>query len=371
MTGMKIVAVNVWRADLPLGEGRYSWSKGHSVEAFDTTVVEIVADDGLRGYGECCPLGRTYLPAYAEGVRAGLRVVAPAVLGLDPRNVAAVNVAMDRTLLGHPYVKSAIDMACWDLLGQLTGLPLHMLLGGSVIDAVPLYRAIAQRPAVDMATNVDGYRTQGYRRFQLKVGGDADEDIARIRTVADALQPGETLVADANTGWTPREAARVVNAVRDIDVQIEQPCATFEACLLVRRRIALPFSLDEIVTDVAVLNRIIADGAADAVNLKISRLGGITKTRQMRDLCIAAGLAITLEDCWGGDIVTAAIAHLAQGIPAELHMASTDFASYTTRSIAEGTPQRDGGVMRAGNAPGLGITPRFDVLGDPVWTARA
>lgn len=368
---MDIVAITVWRAELPLVEGRYSWSKGHSVEAFDTTVVELVTDDGLRGYGECCPLGRTYLPAYAEGVRAGLRVVAPAVLGLDPRNIGAMGIAMDRALLGHPYVKSAIDMASWDLLGQATGLPLHMLLGGSVIDAVPLYRAIAQRPAADMAANVDGYRARGYRRFQLKVGGDADEDIARIRAVGDALRPGETLVADANTGWTPREAARVVNAVRDIDVQIEQPCATYEECLLVRRRTALPFSLDEVLTDVAVLNRIIADGAADAVNLKISRLGGLTKTRQMRDLCIAAGLAITMEDCWGGDIVTAAIAHLAHGIPAHLHMAATDFASYTTRSIAVGTPQRDGGVIRASDAPGLGITPRFDVLGDPVFTVRA
>ena len=104
----------------------------------------------------------------------------------------------------------------------------------------------------------------------------------------------------------------------------------------------------------------------DVVNLKISKLGGLTKTRQARDLCVSMGIAMTLEDSWGGDIVTAAIAHLAHSTPTELLFTSTDFNSYVTVSIADGAPQRVNGRLAASTAPGLGITPRMDVLGAPV-----
>ena len=367
MSGHRIAGFTVWSVALPLVEGRYTWSDGNSVDEFDTTVVELLCESGLRGYGECCPLGSTYLPAYPGGVRAGLAEVASALIGIDATNLAAVHRAMDRALLGHAYVKAPIDMACWDLIGKLAGLPLHALLGGKIIDEIPLYRAIAQRPADEMADNVDGYRQQGYRRFQLKVGGDPDEDIARIRAVSRTIRPGETLVADANTGWTMREATRVVNAVADLDVHIEQPCPTYEQCLAVRARTSLPLILDEVIVDMTSLNRLIADRAADAVNIKISRVGGLSAAKQMRDACLSAGLAVTIEDSWGGDIVTAAIAHLSHGVPMDRHMASTDFNAYVTRSIAEGAPQRSGGGMRASDAPGLGIVPRIDVLGTPLW----
>jgi L-alanine-DL-glutamate epimerase-like enolase superfamily enzyme len=300
-------------------------------------------------------------------VRSGLRELAPKLIGLDPRELGVVNRAMDAALRGHPYVKSAIDLACWDLLGISTGLPVHTLLGGTQMPKVPLYRAIAQRSPRDMAENVTGYRDAGYRIFQLKVGGDVDEDIERIRAVAAVLSSGDVLVADANTGWTVHEAARVVNAVRDADVYIEQPCATYDECLWVRKRTPLPFVLDEIVADIDVLLRVLRDGAADVVNLKISRVGGLTKARQIRDLCVSAGIAMTIEDSWGGDIVTAAIANLAQSTQPELHFSSTDFNSYVTRSIATGAPRRTGGYMSVTNTPGLGITPRFEVLGDPVF----
>ncbi len=123
-------------------------------------------------------------------------------------------------------------------------------------------------------------------------------------------------MADANTGWTMHEAARVVNAVRDVDVYIEQPCPTYEECLVTRRRTSLPFVLDEVITGVDSLTRGLADGAMDVINLKISKVGGLTKARLMRDICVQAGIPMTIEDTWGGDIVTATIAHLAQSTPA-------------------------------------------------------
>jgi cis-L-3-hydroxyproline dehydratase len=366
---MKITAIRAYQVDLPLKEGRYSWSNGNYVEVFDSTVVEVETDAGITGYGECCPLGSAYLPAYALGVRSGLAEIAPQVIGMDPRDLGTLNRHMDAVLRGHPYVKAAIDVACWDILGKATGLPVYQLLGGKAQDEIKLYRAISQVAPEAMAANVAGYRDEGYTKFQLKVGADADSDIARIRLCAKEMRPGDILVADANTGWTMHEAARVVNAVREVDVYIEQPCPTYEECLVTRRRTALPFVLDEVITGVDSLTRGLADGAMDVINLKISKVGGLTKARLMRDLCVASGIPMTIEDTWGGDIVTATIAHLAQSTPEEFAFSATDFNSYGTVDIAEGAPRRVNGTMKASDAPGLGVSPIMATLGDPVLEA--
>jgi L-alanine-DL-glutamate epimerase-like enolase superfamily enzyme len=363
---MKITRILAYRVDLPLHETTYRWSGGKSVTVFDSTIVRVETDTGLAGHGEVCPLGPFYLPAYAEGVRTGLRELAPHLLGQDPRQLARVNRLMDAALKGHPYVKSGVDIACWDILGQSAGMPVCELLGGRYAADVPLYRAISQESPEQMADRVAGYRKEGYRRFQLKVGGDPDVDIARIRAVAARLQPGDRLVADANTGWVQHDAVRVARAVRDVDVYLEQPCLTYDECLAVRRQTPHPMVLDELIDDIGMLLRARADLAMDVVNLKISKLGGLTRIRQARDLCVSLGIAMTLEDSWGGDIATAAIAHLAQSTPPELLFSTTDFNSYVTVSTAEGAPRRADGRMAASASPGLGIRPRADVLGEPV-----
>jgi L-alanine-DL-glutamate epimerase-like enolase superfamily enzyme len=367
---MKITAINVYQVDLPLKEGRYNWSNDNSVAVFDATVVEVETDAGITGYGESTPLGPAYLPAYAAGVRAGLREIAPKLIGVDPTDLHVLNRRMDALLRGHPYVKAALDNACWDILGQAAGMPVCKLLGGRQPGPLALYRAISQEAPDIMAAKIDGYRKEGYKKFQLKVGGNPDQDIERIRQCREILAPSEVLIADANTGWTMHEAARVVAAVKDLDVYIEQPCPTYEECLTIRRRTALPFVLDENIDGVQALLRGIEDHAFDAINLKISKVGGLTRARQMRDLCVATGVVMTIEDTWGGDFVTAAIAHLAQSTPEEFLLSTTDFNSYGTRDIATGAPRRIDGKMSATDAPGLGCKPIREALGAPVATFR-
>lgn len=354
---MKVTRITARQVDLPLREGSYKWSGGKSVETFDSTIVRVETDAGIAGHGEVCPLGPAYLPSYAAGARAGIAELTPHLLGLDPTELDVINRHMDRALKGHPYAKSAIDMACWDILGQVARQPVCKLLGGRYGDDFVLYRAISQDTPEAMAANVAGYRAEGYRRFQLKVGSDVDTDVARIRAVSRELQQGDVLVADANTGWLMHEAARVVRGVQDIDVYIEQPCASYEECLSIRRRTSHPFVLDETIDGLPILLRANADLAMDVVNIKISKFGGLTKARQARDLCVSLGIAMTIEDTWGGDIVTAAIAHLAHSTPPELLFTATDFNSYVTRSIAKGAPQRVNGRMAASTAPGLGVQP--------------
>lgn len=364
---MKITRILAHRVELPLREGAYRWAGGLEISVFDSTIVRVETDAGLTGVGEVCPLGPVYLAAYAEGARAGIRKLAPALIGEDPRQLERINRRMDDALKGHPYAKSALDVACWDLLGQAAGLPVCTLLGGRFGTSVPLYRAISQDAPERMAQRVSGYRAEGYRRFQLKVGGDVETDVARIRAVAAVMAPGERLVADANTGWLAHEAIRVARRVEDLDVYLEQPCKTYDECLNVRQSTGLPMVLDEIIETVPDLLRARADGALDAVNLKISRLGGLTRARRLRDLCVAVGIPMTLEDSWGGDVATAAIAHLAQSTPPEYIFSTTDFNSYVTVSTAAGAPQRKNGVMSASEAPGLGLRLREEVLGSPCW----
>jgi cis-L-3-hydroxyproline dehydratase len=363
---MHITRIRAYRVELPLHEGSYKWSGGKAVTVFDSTVLAVETDAGVTGYGEVCPLGPFYLPAYANGVRAGVAELGPHLLGEDPRQLEKINRRMDAAMKGHAYVKSGLDMACWDILGQVTEQPICTLLGGRYGEDFGLYRAISQEAPEVMASRVADYRAEGYRRFQLKVGGDPTEDIDRIYAVAAQLQPGDRLIADANTGWRMHDAMRVVRAVHEVDVYIEQPCLTYEECLSVRRHTDHPFVLDEVIDGVPVLLRGYADQAMDVVNIKISKFGGLTRARQARDLCVSLGVAMTLEDSWGGDIITAAIAHLAHSTPSEFLFTATDFNSYVTVSNADGAPRRINGRMAAPTTPGLGVTPRWDVLGAPV-----
>ena len=362
----KITRIEAFRVELPLREGRYAFSGGNYVEVFDSTVVAIHTDAGITGYGEICPLGPVYLPAYAEGARAGIAKVGPALIGTDPTALTLVNERMDAALRGHPYAKSALDVACWDILGKLTGQPLTTLLGGRYGYAYPLYRAISQESPQEMAKKVAAYRSEGYTKFQLKVGGDPDTDIERIREVRALLQKGDVLVADANTGWSQHQALRVADAVGKLDVYIEQPCASYEECLVVRRHTNRPFVLDEIINTPGDVVRGVADRAMDIINLKISRVGGLTRARVMRDVCVSLGIAMTIEDTWGSDIATAAIAHLAHSTPPAALFSSTDFNSYTPVSTAEGAPKRAIGMLSAPTGPGLGIEPRPEILRNPV-----
>lgn len=367
---MKISTISVYQANLPLKEGRYSWGDGKYVEVFDSTIVELETDEGLKGYGEICPLGPFYLPAYGPGARTGIGELAPHLLGQNPLEIAKINQTMDQALLGHPYVKSPIDVACWDILGKATNQPVATLLGGRFGEAVDLYRAISQLPPDEMADNVAGHRAAGYRKFQLKVGGNANDDIARIHAVANVLKPGDVLVCDANTGWNAPDAMRVCNAVKDLDVYIEQPCRSYEKCLSIRERTSLPFILDENIDGLDMLLRAHGDRAMDVINLKISKVGGLSKAKQIRDLSVSLGIPMTIEDSWGGDIVTATIAHLAHSTPEAFRFSATDFNSYVSQPLAKGAPERANGTMKASLAPGLGIDPLFDQLGDPVAVYR-
>jgi cis-L-3-hydroxyproline dehydratase len=362
---MKIVRISAYQVDLPR-ERTYRLSGGRVSSSFDTTVVRMESDTGLVGLGEVCPFGSAYLPAYAAGVRTGIAEVAPHLIGEDPRQVECTNQTMDMALKGHPYVKSALDIACWDLLGQAADMALSTLLGGRFGDDAELYQTIPHDTPDAMRAGLVEARAEGYRRFQPKVGGEPDTDIERICALAAERQTGEVVVVDANGGWLAHEAMRVVGAIRDLDITIEQPCASYEACLAVRRHTDLPLVLDEVIDSVPALLRAHADGAMDAINLKLSKVGGMTRARQIRDLCVALGLPMTIEDSGGGDIIGTAVAHLAQATPEKYRFGVSSGFFKVKLNTTEGAPRIAHGRISAPTGPGLGLRLRTEALGEPV-----
>ena len=142
---MKITRIRVYRKDLTYVGGAYGWGRGNVIKVAGTSVVVIDTDAGITGAGEFCPCGENYMEAHSEGTEAAARLLAPVLLGEDPRQVARIEQLMDHTIRGHGYAKAALDNACWDILGKATGQPVWMLLGGKLTDGAPLYRVAPQK----------------------------------------------------------------------------------------------------------------------------------------------------------------------------------------------------------------------------------
>jgi cis-L-3-hydroxyproline dehydratase len=346
--------------------GPFTMSGGRVSTEQDATVVRIETDDGLVGWGEQCVISPDYAPGYAGSTRAVLDLLGRAVLGADPRQVEVVYARMDAAARGYAYAKSAVDMACWDLLGRATGLRVSDLLGGTHQAEFPVYTGIGIAAPGVMRERCAQAVAAGWTQVQLKVGTTWREDVERVEACLEVLGGVERVIVDANAYWTQADAARIVALIDGRDVFVEQPCATIEECAAVRRRSTRPLILDESLWDVADLLHARDAGAADAVRLKLSRFGGITPVRRARDLAIAFGLPLTIEDSGGGDVVSAATAHLACSIPARLLLAGYLPSEMTAERIARGTPAAVRGTARLPDGAGLGIDVDESALGAPV-----
>jgi len=365
---LHIKSVTAFRVLQPFTGGTYRMSKGRSADCFDSLIVETTSDTGLTGWGEMAPLGNFYAPAFAAGARAGLAEIAPSLLGLDPRALGHLGRHMDTVFKGHPYIKSALDMACCDLAARAADVPLVTLLGGQDGTAVDLYTVVTHGPVDAMVEHAKRSIADGYGRLQIKVGGNVHDDIERMTAVAGAVPKGTVIFCDANAGWSPFQARQFVDGTRSLDYTLEQPCPTIAECLSIRRKLDKPMVLDESVTSLEDLLEIHRTDAADGLTLKISRVGGVTKTRQLRDLAVDLGFMITVEDTGGAEIDTAAMAHLSLSTPEERRLHTVAFHQWVTVKTASNAPPVTRSRMGIPDGPGLGIDVRRELLGEPLFT---
>jgi L-alanine-DL-glutamate epimerase-like enolase superfamily enzyme len=361
-----ITRVRVHHQRQPFRRGTYRMQHG-GAPAAESFVVALESDDAPTGYGEIAMLGGFYSQAFPAGARAGLAALAPLLVGRDATRPRAVLALLDDVLRGQEYVKTAIDMAAWDAAARAAGLPLCDLLGGRVGDAVRLYEVVVAGGSDEDALALARERlTAGYRRLQVKVGGDPDADARRLRLVREAVGDEVVLFADANGGFTTAGARRFLRATRDLDYTLEQPCATYAECAAIRGACDRPLVLDESIETLPDLLRAHREGVADGITIKLGRVGGVTTAALVRDVACDLGLQVSIESTGGGSIGTAAYIHLGLGVPERQRVHTVDFHRWWTVDNASGLPPAADGAQAPPDGPGLGVTVDDAALGEPV-----
>lgn len=367
---MKISSIEFFEYDLSYAHGEYVMSKGRAAATQASTLVRIETDDGVEGWGETATLGGTYLPTFAGATRAALHELAPHLIGADPRKTSEIARIMNGALLGQQSAKSAIDIACWDIFGKSVGLSVAALLGGVLNETFPLYEAVPLGSPGEMVAFMRRRSEAGIRRFQLKVGNDPHDDARRTRAVMDAASDDMLIIADSNGGWNLQAATVAVRLMQDLDIYVEQPCRGMTDCAIVRSLTSLPILMDESVVTIGDLYRAKYDVKAGSLNIKLGRVGGIGAAVTMRNAAQDLGMTFCIEDTWGGDVVSAAVAHVAASSLPENLLHASFFNDWTNEHVAGYQPRSQAGRGAAPPGPGLGITVDRDGLGEPTAVFR-
>lgn len=363
---MRIAEIHVYAVHLPLHGKVYRMAEG-PYTGFDSTVVQIVADTGVSGWGETCPVGPTYQPEHALGARAALQQMAPGMIGRPVTGPTELRRVLDGLLNGHNPAKAAIDIALYDLVGKAHDMRVCELLGGATTDRVPSYYALSVGDPDDVARTAVEKLAEGYPRLQLKVGGRPVElDIETVRKVWEAT--GCTrLAVDANRSLTARDALRLDRECADVPFVLEQPCNTMEEVAALHGRANHAIYLDENTESLNDVLRAVSLGICEGFGLKVTRLGGLGPLTTVRDLCEARSLPHTCDDTWGGDIIAAACLHAGATVAPRLLEGVWVAEPYLDLSYDSTNPVRvDAGHIRVPAGAGLGLVPDEGVFGAPV-----
>lgn len=318
----------------------------------DTTIVKMVSDTGLVGWGEACPLGPTYQPEHSLGIVAVLAQMAPKLIGESTLTPTLFRRTMDGLLNGHHSAKAALDIAGLDLTAKYYGVRVCDLLGGAATDRVPSYYALGLGEPDEVARLAKQKFDQGFRRLQLKIGGrEIEKVIEVIRKVWETVGTKVRIVADTNRSLTTRDTIQMSLQCTDIPLVMEQPCNTIE----------------ENAVSVNAVLAVISNKICDGFGLKVTRLGGLTTFATVRDVCEARSMPITCDDTFGGDIIAAACVHGGATVAPEL----LNGVWIATPYIAESYDSENGlnilnGKIELPTGPGLGVLPDEQKIGSRV-----
>ncbi|ESZ29397.1 MULTISPECIES: mandelate racemase/muconate lactonizing enzyme family protein [unclassified Mesorhizobium] len=366
---MRIERITLYSVPIDVGMELTRYVSSQSINpALDVLVVKIETDGGLVGWGEVSSAPPYYLPELSAGAREGIRHVSPAVLGRDPRQVAAILRDVSAALRGHGNAKTALEMALWDLAAKAHGVPLIDLWGGRISDSVPVLTVVRIGTRDQTLAAFDKERKRGYSRFQIKVGaGEVHEDIKTIRMVEEIALPHERIWYDPNRGWLVDDAIRVIKALRDLSPMIENPCDTYEECRTVARKTGVRIMLDEVLDSPRRFLEAVEDQVLDVASLKTSCIGGIEATRQAMSLARILGVPVRIEDYYGTGILLAAVTHLAHSLPRNLVFGLYDYVSGDLPLVKNPLLVVNGEIRLPDDCgPGLGVEVNETILGEPV-----
>lgn len=364
---MKITEIHVYSHKLPVKGGVYRMASD-TVSSLETTLVRVVGDNGLQGWGETCPIGPVYQPQHMRGARAALAEMAPGLLGADPTQILQLHRRMDRLLNGHRYAKAAIDIAAHDLTGKHYGIRVADLLGGPVTEQVPSYHSSGVGEPDDIARIAKERADEGYIRMQVKIGNrPVEADVEVIRKVFEKVGTRMRLAVDANRSLPTRDALRLSRECQDIPFVLEQPCNSIEEIASIRGQLHHGIYLDENGEDLNTILRVVGMGLVDGFGMKVTRIGGLFPFATFRNICETRTLPHTADDAWGGDIIAAACTHIGATVQPRLFE-----GAWLAQPMIDGHYDSrngiriEGGHIRLPEGPGLGVVPDEGIFGDPI-----
>ncbi|MET7620038.1 dipeptide epimerase [Streptomyces sp. NPDC005408] len=292
-------------------------SSGTSPELI-SLVVEVRTADGESGFGEASPM-----TAYTGETLAGLEAAltehaAPALIGRDPRDLAGAHAAMDTAIRGQHLAKAALDIALHDLTARAAGWPVHLLLGGCVRPRVPTTWVVGLGTVEEMVEEATAYAAKGFTHIKVKGGEDPDLDVGLVRSVRRSVPDSVELCLDANEGYDPGTAARTVARLADVGLDlVEQPLPRWDltGMAALRGSGGVRVMADESMQSLHDALEIVRRGAADVLNIKILKVGGLHRARQIGALAESAGLAVKIGTMPELGVASLAATHLAAALP--------------------------------------------------------
>ncbi|BCM17730.1 mandelate racemase/muconate lactonizing enzyme family protein [Mesorhizobium sp. J8] len=364
---MKIRRIRVFMKSLPVPGGKVTVGQA-TLAALDSTIIQIISDSGVVGWGETCPIGPTYAQSHALGARAAIMEMSPGLIGASI-NPGLLHRKMNSLLNGHSYAKAAFDIAAHDLIGKHTGMRVADLLGGATTERVPFYFFIGVGDADEVVRSVKEAQASGYVRIQTKIGGrPVDQDIEVIRKVAEVLKKGMRWAVDGNRNLTMRDAILLSQQCRDIPFVLEQPCNTLDEIAAIRPALQHPIYIDESGLDLSTVVQAAGNGLCDGFGMKVTRIGGLKPMAAFRDICEARSLPHTSDDSWGGDITGAACVHIGSTVRPNLFEGCSWVNKISEESHYDPIHPisvTDGHVLLP-TGPGLGLEVDESMVGTPI-----
>jgi len=355
---MKISKVEVLPVSLPL-KHLYVISGG-PIKTLDHVITKIHTNEGIVGVGEASPLPE-YSDETQEGIIIALRkFLIPAILNEDPLNIAGILARMDAAISGHTFAKTAIDIALWDIAGKATKSPAYQLLGGLCREKISLTWCIGMGAMKDMVREAVDSVEKGFPTIKMKIGKDPEKDLQNVAAVRDAIGEGYKIRVDANQGYTRDVAVRTLRRMEKYELQlIEQPVNRFDldGMAEITRALDTPILADESVFSPADAIRVIKNEAADVINIKIMKPGGLNNSRKIATIAEAAGIPCLLGSNLEMGVGIIAGAHMAaatQNITYESDLVSPVLYLLADDVLKE-PYQLDGHFLEVPKRPGLGI----------------
>jgi muconate cycloisomerase len=358
---MKITNIECIPVSVPIRPELAIRARGgvHSVSPF--LLVRIHTDDGISGLGEvsCTPRwsGEDQVTA-AHFIRT---ILQPALCGQDPCDIERLTARMRGALAGHPFTRAALEMALWDILGKVAGLPVYRLLGGPVREFVPTKWSISGVEPERAADIARWALEQGFKTMKVKVGIDPIQDVARVRAVRQAVGSTIRIGIDANGAWTPAMAVTMIRRLDEFGIYFaEQPVPPGDVEWLadVRRQVSTTILADESVYSPQDALAIVKAHAAGALSIYVGKSAGIGPARKIAAIAESAMLGCTIGSNLELGVGTAAMIHLAMATPG---ITADEFPCdiigplyYTDEILTEPLSLADGKALRI-DRPGLGI----------------